>query len=450
MTTSAQNPKPKMPYKVLAATMIGNFTEWFDFAVYGAVAVTLGQVFFPSTDSRISLLSSLGVFGVAFLFRPLGGIVLGTIGDRFGRRTALSAAIVGISGATTLIAVLPSYASIGFWAPVILVLLRCVQGISAGGEWTTAGAFLAEYSPRNRRGFWLSAISVSAGSALALGSSMVLLLNLNLSPEAMQSWGWRVPFLAAAPLGLIGLYLRLRMDETPIYRELRERQDVSTTPLRDALRTQKKEILLAFVCASITGISFYYFATYFVNTLSTNTGIGRTNALLVSAVAMVVYVALCPVIGALSDRVGRKPVYVGSIVVLLLGLWPIFVLVTAGSTALALIALLLYAIPQAGLNTMVSVTLVELFPPQTRSSGAALAYGLGLGPIAGSAPLVATALYTGTGTWVGPAAYLAVFCVIAIVVLVKALPETHSRSLMANIPATADQAPELRRTGTIS
>jgi MHS family proline/betaine transporter-like MFS transporter len=445
-SVNADTKHAPMPYKILIATLIGNFTEWFDFAVYGAVAVTLGKVFFPSQDPVVSLLASLGVFGVAFLFRPVGGMVLGSIGDRFGRRTALSAAIIGISAATTLIAVLPSYASIGFWAPLLLILLRCVQGVSAGGEWTTAGAFLAEYAPRNRRGFWLSAISVSAGLALAIGGISVLILQLNLTPEQMQTWGWRIPFLVAAPLGLIGLYLRLKLDETPVYKQLREQHHVTQTPLRDAIRNQKREIGIAFVCASITGIGLYYFATYFVNTLSTGTkGIGRTNALLISAVALLVYVALCPLVGSLSDRFGRRPFYIGGCVGMVVLAWPIFALVSTGSTGLALVGLLLFAVPQSALNTMVSVTLVELFPPQTRSSGAALAYGLGLGPIAGTAPLVATALLTGTGSWIGPAAYLVTFAVIAAVVLAKFLPETRGRSLTNETAAVAaaEQADQL-------
>jgi MFS transporter, MHS family, proline/betaine transporter len=442
--TAVMEPVTQAPLNrnVLLATLIGNFTEWFDFAVYGAVAVTLGKVFFPSHDPVVSLLSSLGVFGIAFLFRPLGGAVLGSIGDRFVRRVALSAAIVGISAATTLIALLPSYAQIGFWAPLLLISLRCIQGVSAGGEWTTAGAFLAEYAPPARRGFWLSAISVSAGLALALGSVSVLLLQLTLTPEAMQTWGWRIPFLVAAPLGLVGVYLRLRLDETPVYRELRERHHVAKTPLRDAFRDHKREIGLAFVCASITGIGLYYFAVYFVNTLSTGS-IGRTNALLISAIAMLVYVALCPLVGALSDRIGRRPIYIGGCVALVVLAWPIFALVSTGSALLALLGLLLFAVPQSALNSMVSVTLVELFPPQTRSSGASLAYGLGLGPIAGSAPLVATALLIRTGSYLAPAAYLVAFALVAAVVLFKFLPETRGRSLVSETSAVAAEQAHL-------
>jgi MHS family proline/betaine transporter-like MFS transporter len=325
---------------------------------------------------------------------------------------------------------------------LLLISLRCIQGVSAGGEWTTAGAFLAEYAPPARRGFWLSAISVSAGLALALGSVSVLLLQLTLAPEAMQTWGWRIPFLVAAPLGLVGVYLRLRLDETPVYRELRERHHVAKTPLRDAFRDHKREIGLAFVCASITGIGLYYFAVYFVNTLSTGS-IGRTNALLISAIAMLVYVVLCPLVGALSDRIGRRPIYIGGCVALVVLAWPIFALVSTGSALAALLGLLLFAIPQSALNSMVSVTLVELFPPQTRSSGASLAYGLGLGPIAGSAPLVATALLIRTGSYLAPAAYLVAFALVAAVVLFKFLPETRGRSLVSETSAVAAEQAQL-------
>jgi MHS family proline/betaine transporter-like MFS transporter len=416
-----------MPRKVVTATLIGNFTEWFDFAVYGAVAVTLGRVFFPTTDPVVSLLASLAVFGVAFVFRPLGGALLGSIGDRHGRRIALSVAVVGISGATTLIALLPSYASIGFWAPVLLVLLRCVQGLSAGGEWTGASAFLAEYAPPGRRGARAALISASGGLAIVTGTVSVLILESLLDPAQMQSWGWRLPFLLAAPLGLAGLYLRLRLEETPVYQELRAQDAVATAPLREALRTGRRSLLVAFACASVTGVGFYYLATYFANAMSV--GGSRRTALLVSSGALLFYVVLCPLAGRLSDRIGRRPVYVGGAIAHAVLAVPVLLLVSSGTPWLALLGMCLFAVPQAGLNVMSSIVLVELFPARTRSSGAALAYSLGVGPIAGTAPLVAAALAAGTGSPVAPALYLAVIALAVGLVLAKVLPETSGRSL---------------------
>lgn len=424
-----------VPRRVVSATLIGNFTEWFDFAVYGAVAVILGRVFFPTGDAVTSLLASLAVFGVAFVFRPLGGAVLGSVGDRYGRRVALSAAVLGISAATTFIALLPGYAVIGFWAPVLLVLLRCVQGLSAGGEWTSASAFLAEYAPPGQRGARAALISASGGLAIVTGIVSVLALETALSPEQMQAWGWRLPFLLAAPLGLIGLYLRLRIDETPVYRELRARDDVAAAPLREALRTERRALLVAFACASVTGVGFYYLATYFANAMSVAGS--RSAALLVTSVAMVWYMILCVPAGRLSDRIGRRPVYIGSAIGHAVLAVPVLLLIGSGSPWLALLGMCLFAVPQAGLNVMSSIVLVELFPARTRSSGAALAYSLGVGPIAGTAPLVAAGLTAATGTVVASALYLAVIALVVGIVLGRVLPETAGRSLTDESPAIA-------------
>jgi MFS transporter, MHS family, proline/betaine transporter len=429
MTSTTSDTPSTLPRSVITATVIGNFTEWFDFAIYGAVATTLGRVFFPSTDPTASLLASLAVFGAAFVFRPLGGAVLGSIGDRYGRRVALSAAVLGISGATTLSALLPSYASIGLAAPVLLVLLRCIQGLSAGGEWTSASAFLVEYAPAARRGARASLISASGGLAIVAGTVSVLALEALLEPAQMQAWGWRLPFLLAAPLGLVGLYLRLRLDETPVYRELRRNDDVPATPLREALRTDRRAMWIAFACASVTGVGFYYLATYFANAMSV--GGSRTTALGVASLALLVYVALCPLAGRLSDRIGRRPVYVGGALAHAVLAVPVLYLVGSGSPWLALAGMCLFAVPQAGLNVMSSIVLVELFPARTRSSAAALAYSLGVGPIAGTAPLVAAALAAATGSPAAPAIYLAVIALAVGLVLMKVLPETAHRSLSA-------------------
>lgn len=424
-----------MPRRVVSATLIGNFTEWFDFAVYGAVAVTVGRVFFPTGDAVTSLLASLAVFGVAFVFRPLGGAVLGSVGDRYGRRVALSTAVLGISVATTCIALLPGYATIGFWAPALLVLLRSVQGLSAGGEWTSASAFLAEYAPPGRRGARAALISASGGSAIVTGTVSVLALETALSAEQMQAWGWRLPFLLAAPLGLAGLYLRLRIDETPVYRQMRAQDDVAVAPLREALRTERRALLVAFACASVTGVGFYYLATYFANAMSVSGS--RPAALLVTSVALVWYVVLCVPAGRLSDRIGRRPVYIGSAIGHAVLAVPVLMLIGSGSPWLALLGMCLFVVPQAGLNVMSSIVLVELFPARTRSSGAALAYSLGVGPIAGTAPLVAAALAAASGTVVAPGLYLAVIALGVGFVLRGALPETAGRSLTDERAAAA-------------
>ncbi len=409
--------------KVLLATLLGNFTEWFDFAVYGAVATILATVFFPSGNATASLLASLAAFGVAFVFRPIGGLILGPIGDRYGRRAALAAAVVGMAVATTLIALLPSYETAGIIAPILLVLLRAVQGLSAGGEWTTASAFLVEYASPGRRGRSAALISSSAAVAIGSGYGIVLILQAAVGPEAMQSWGWRVPFLLAAPLGLIGVYLRLRLHETPVYQELQARRKVETSPLKGVLRGSWATILLAFACASATGVGFYYFATYFITYLTTTGGMARTPALLVIMLALLIYAALCPLTGALSDRIGRRPVYIGGCVGHLVLSVPAFLLLGNGWVA-TLIGLLIFGAVQTGPNVMSSVVIVELFPPETRSTGAAVGYSLGVGPMAGMGPLVAAAVGAASSIPFAPMFFLLGVCLVVGLVLVPFLPET--------------------------
>lgn len=409
--------------KVLLATLLGNFTEWFDFAVYGAVATIVAKVFFPSENATASLLASLAAFGIAFVFRPIGGLILGPIGDRYGRRTALSAAVVGMAGATTLIALLPSYETAGIAAPIVLVLLRAVQGLSAGGEWTTASAFLVEYAPQGRRGRSAALISSSAAVAIASGFGLVLVLQATIGPDAMQSWGWRVPFLLAAPLGLIGFYLRLRLHESPIYQELQARRKVERSPLREALRGSWTTILLAFACASATGVGFYYFATYFITYLTTTGGMARTPALLAVMLALLIYAALCPLTGELSDRIGRRPVYIGGCIGHLVFSVPAFLLLGNGWGA-TMLGLLIFGSVQTGLNVMSSVVIVELFPPETRSTGAALGYSLGVGPIAGMGPLVAAAVGAASSIAFAPMFFLIGVCLVVPLILIPFLPET--------------------------
>jgi MHS family proline/betaine transporter-like MFS transporter len=251
----------------------------------------------------------------------------------------------------------------------------------------------------------------------------------------MQSWGWRVPFLLAAPLGVVGLYMRLKLNETPVYREMAKTEAQHGTPLVSAFKTQKANMVLAFFCSSIMGVGLYYFATYFVNALSLAGALTRPSILTVSAVALLIYAVLCPVAGWISDNIGRRPVYLAGCVGHLVLAVPIFKLVTSGNTSAALLGLAIFAIPQAALNVMGSITLVELFPPHNRSTGAAIGYGLGVGPIAGSAPLIATALVEHTGNPMVAAYYLMGIALVVTVVLVARLPETFTRSLFASTPA---------------
>ena len=338
MSTDDEQSKvtPAVARRVAGAAAVGNFMEWFDFAVYGFFAVTIGKVFFPSDSETASLLSSLAVYGVAFLVRPIGGLVLGAFADRHGRRAALSLTVVLMGVSTTLVAVLPTYASVGFLAPVLLILLRCAQGFSAGGEWTGTSAFLVEYAPRNRRALWGSVVSMTAAFGTLGGAAVALALSTWLTEAQMTSWGWRIPFLLAAPLGAIGLYVRLRLEDTPVFRELQAENAVSKRPLQESGRRNLRAIGLVMASASISGLGYYYLGSYVITYLTETVGVERSTALATVLGGIACYALLCPCAGLLSDRIGRRPSVVTGCFGLAVVSLPMMLLLATGAPAPAI------------------------------------------------------------------------------------------------------------------
>ena len=255
---STEQVSPHTLRKVIIAAGIGNFVEWFDFAVYGFLATTIAQQFFPSGDTSAALLKTFAVFAVAFAFRPLGGVFFGMLGDRIGRKRTLAMTILLMAGATTLIGLLPTYAAIGVAAPILLSLIRCAQGFSAGGEYAGACAYLMEHAPSDKRAWYGSFVPVSTFSAFAAAAVVAYALEASLSAEAMGSWGWRLPFLIAAPLGLVGLYLRWKLDETPAFQAVKQEHAVAHSPLKETLRNHGAAICCLGAFVSLTALSFIY------------------------------------------------------------------------------------------------------------------------------------------------------------------------------------------------
>ncbi|WFU44651.1 MFS transporter [Bradyrhizobium sp. CB82] len=416
--------------KVVSAAAIGNFVEWFDFAVYGFLATVIASQFFPSSDVSLGLLKTFGVFAVAFGMRPLGGVFFGILGDKLGRKSILSLTILLMAGATTFIGLLPSHAAIGVMAPVLLTVLRCVQGFSAGGEYAGSVAYVMEHAPRDQRGWYGSFVPVSTFTAFASAALLVFVLESSLTAEAMSGWGWRVPFLVAAPLGLIGLYLRWRLEETPAFQAMSsEKKSEGHSKLADTLRDQGSSILRLGAFISLTALSFYTFTTYFATYLQVVGNLTRPQALLVSTVALLFAAACCPAAGAFTDRVGRRKTVaaIGGWVVLTV--LPAFWLATSGSLPLAILGVLLLAVGALASGVVTAALLSETFPTRTRYTASALTYNVSYTIFGGTAPLMATWLIGTTGNNLAPAFYLMAIAVLALIGGL-ALPETYRISLM--------------------
>lgn len=427
-STAAAQVDPATLKRVIVAAAIGNFVEWFDFAVYGFLATTIALQFFPSGDASAALLKTFAVFAVAFAFRPLGGIFFGMLGDRIGRKRTLAMTILLMAAATTLIGLLPTYAAIGVTAPILLTIIRCAQGFSAGGEYAGACAYLMEHAPHDQRAWYGSFVPVSTFSAFAAAAVVAYALEASLSAQAMGSWGWRLPFLIAAPLGLVGLYLRWKLDETPAFQAVTQEHAVAHSPLKETLRNHGSAICCLGAFVSLTALSFYMFTTYFATYLQVAGGLSRATALLVSLLALLFAAAICPLAGAFSDRVGRRATVVTACVLLMVVVFPSFQMASSGSFAASIIGVMLLAVGAVLCGVVTAALLSETFPTRTRYTASAITYNMAYTLFGGTAPLVATWLISTTGSNLSPAFYLVAVSVLALVGGL-ALPETSKISL---------------------
>ncbi|ALK33256.1 MFS transporter [Burkholderia plantarii] len=410
------------------AVGIGNFMEWFDFAIYGYFATIIGRTFFPSAVPGISLLSALAVFAAGFLARPVGALVLGPIGDRLGRRAVLIVTVFGMGVSTTLIGLLPGYATLGLAAPALLVALRFLQGMMVGGEWSSAGIYIVESAPRNRRALAASVITGTAGAAFLIGTCLAALLSMLLSEADLAAWGWRLPFVASIFMTMVALYIRRRLGDTPVYEAVRRRRaggGVEAVPRGERVRA------MVTTCAfsALFGVSLYYFITYANNHLTQTVGLTKTASLWLCSLALVLYTLFQPLVGRLSDRVGRRPLVLASALGLALLAYPVFLLLNTGNEWLILLGLVVLAALVAVTAVMDVVLLVEVFPASIRSSSAAIGHNLALAVLAGPGPFIAAALIRWTRDPNIPAWYLAGISLICFVILFFTLPETKERDI---------------------
>ena len=383
--------------KVIAAGMIGNVLEWYDFAIYGYFAASIGRQFFPHEDAVAQLLSAFGVFAVGYLMRPVGGALIGHIGDRFGRRTALTFSVAAMAVPTFLIGLLPGYATLGLAAPVALTLLRMVQGLSVGGEYTSSMVFLVEHAPPGRRGLMGALISCGACGGILLGSAVGAGFAASMPADTLAAWGWRIPFLLGLIVGIAGYFLRRHVLETvPI--EQRKRAPIVET-LHDHWR-----IVLGFAGLSLfNAVGFYVSFVYLVSWLQTADGIAPARALEINSLSMAVLLPVVIATGLLTDRIGRKPVLMLACILGFVGALPVFLLLNHPSELMAQLG-------QLGLVAMIGLyggaqptIMVETAPLPVRCTAVALGYNISLGVIGGLTPLVATWLVNRTGEEIAPA-----------------------------------------------
>ncbi|MFG3038331.1 MULTISPECIES: glycine betaine/L-proline transporter ProP [unclassified Streptomyces] len=441
--------------RAVRAASLGNAMEWFDFGIYAYLAVTLGHVFFPSGNDTVQLLSSFATFAVAFLIRPIGGMVFGPMGDRLGRKKVLALTMILMAVGTFAIGLIPSYASIGFWAPVLLVFFRMVQGFSTGGEYGGASTFIAEYAPDRRRGYFGSFLEFGTLAGYVGAAGLVTALGAWLGPETMEAWGWRVPFLVAGPLGLAGLYLRLRLDETPAFRKL-ESESARASEAADAVETSTKDDLARILrrqwptlilCIALVGaynITDYMLLSYMPTYLSDELGYSETHGLLVLLLVMVLLMLVITRVGRLSDRFGRKPVLMTGMLGFLLLSLPAFLLIRQGDVVAIVAGMLMLGLSLVCMLGTMSAALPALFPTDVRYGSLSVGYNLSASLFGGTTPLVVTALIGATGSALMPA-YYAMGAALVGVVAVACMKETARQPLEGSPPSveTPEEAAEL-------
>lgn len=429
--------EPAVMRRAVAGAATGNALEWFDFGVYGYFAVTIGHVFFPTHSVTASLLASFAVFSVAFVARPFGSLVFGPIGDKIGRSGVLVTTILMMSGATFLVGLLPSYEAVGFWAPLGLIVLRLVQGFSTGGEYGSAATFIVEYAPDDRRGYWSSWLEFGTLAGYSFAAILALGLNAALSTEAMHSWGWRIPFLIAAPLGIFGLWLRVKLDDSPAFNQLKQSGEVEQAPLRSTIAHHWRHMLLCLGLVVVLNVAYYTALKYMPSYLTSRLGISEFDSILLSLAILVGMLILVTILGRISDRVGRRPVLFAACAGLILFSVPAFYLMSLHSFWWSLTGLGIVGFFVVFLAGVMPATLPAIFPTNIRNGGFTISYNISTALFGGTAPFVITWLISITGNNYIPAFYLMGAAAIAMVPLML-LQESAGQPLP---PATRSGQP---------
>ncbi|GGE30822.1 MFS transporter [Pullulanibacillus camelliae] len=426
--------------KAVVATALGNAMEWFDFGIYSYLAATIGKIFFPEMTGSMQLVYSFATFAVAFLVRPIGGMFFGMLGDRLGRKRILAVTLVLMALATLSIGCIPGYATIGITAPILLLVARLVQGFSTGGEYSGAMTFIAESTPDKKRGIMSSGLEVGTLVGYIAGSGIVTLLTFILGSDAMLAWGWRIPFLIAAPIGMIGLYLRSHLDETPAFEAMEKEMndEAKHVSMKDILIFHKKPLLIGMILVFFYNVVDYTVLTYMPSHLNAVLGYGETTGLLLILIVMFIMIPIVLTMGYFGDRIGNKTIIQGGLIGLILLSVPMFLLIGSGNNALVFIGLLVLAIFLASFQGTMPSLLPSLFFTNVRYGGLAITYNISTSLFGGTAPLLVSWLISVTASRLIPAYYLMLASLIGIVIVTFFFKDTSGKPLRGSPPAVEE------------
>ncbi|MCX7521614.1 glycine betaine/L-proline transporter ProP [Microbacterium sp. STN6] len=429
--------------RAVAAAALGNAMEWFDFGVYSYLATTIASVFFPKSEGGLALIATLGAFTAAFLVRPLGGMFFGPLGDRIGRKRVLSLTMILMAIGTLSIGLIPSFATIGIVSPILLLAARLVQGFSTGGEYGGATTFIAEYSPDKRRGFMGSWLEFGTLAGYVLGAGLVTILNAAMPPDTLLSWGWRIPFLVAGPLGVIGLYMRLKLEETPAFQKQQEQaseRESAKTPMLRLFAENWRALLVYVGLVLVFNVCDYMLLTYMPTYLTDTFGRSPTHGLLLIIVVMILMMCVITFGGRLSDLFGRKPVLMGGCIGFLVLSWPALKLVQSDNVWLSFAGLLLLGLVLVTFTSTMPSTLPALFPTVIRYGALSIAFNVSVSVFGGTTPLATQALvqWGENAKWAFaddiPAFYLMAAAVIGMIAVWRT-KETANMPLRGSLPS---------------
>jgi MFS transporter, MHS family, proline/betaine transporter len=417
--SAAVRPTEAQSRKAIYAATIGNVMEWYDFGVFGYLAGSLALNFFPKGDPAAALLNTFLVFGVGLVFRPLGGIIIGRMGDTRGRKPALVLTILLMAAGTVIIGVLPSYSSIGVMAPVLLLLARLLQGFSTGGEWGGATAFMAEWSVEGKRGFYTSLQQMSVAGGSLLGVGLAALLTSLIGSDAINEWGWRIPFLLGGLFGPIGLWLRREVEETPPYRETAAEGDAAeASTFRHAVQ--------AFGFTILWTVAFYVFLTYMPTYTRTQLHLTAEQSLWASTASLLALVVLVPVMGALSDRIGRRKLLLTSCALCFVIPIPAFYVLTRGVDFSTIVLIqIVFAFAISLFSGPGPAAIAEIFPTRGRSTWMSSSYALAVALFGGFAPFISQWLIDATGSKMAPTAYIMAAAAISFITIAGLRETAH-------------------------